>query len=73
MVVTRGPGLQYDSPKKNHPIGAILGRKNIAQSAHLVDIPYNTALDIWKKYKNTSSMHNLPCSGHLKKVTDHTK
>lgn len=73
MVVTRGPGLQHDSPKKNRLIGAILGGKNIAQSARLVDIPYNTALDIWKKYKNTGSTCNLPCSGRPKKVTDHTK
>jgi hypothetical protein len=50
IVVTKGPGLQHDSLKKNRLIGAILAGKNVAQSARLVGIPYSTALDIWKKY-----------------------
>ena len=51
MVVTRGPGLQHNSLKKIHLIGAILAGKNVAQSACLMHMPYTTALDIWKKYK----------------------
>jgi hypothetical protein len=48
MVVTRGPGLQHNSLKKIHLIGAILAGKNVAQSAHLIGILYSTAIDIWK-------------------------
>jgi hypothetical protein len=51
MVVTRGSALQHNSPRKNCLVGAILGGKNVAESACLMHMPYTTALDIWKKYK----------------------
>ena len=73
MVVTRGSALQHNSPKKNRLVGAILGGKNVAESARLMHMPYSTALDIWKKYKKTGSTHNLARSGHPRTVTDHTK
>ena len=64
---------QHDSLKKNRLVGAILGGKNVAESAHLIHMPYTTALNIWKKYKKTGSTHNLAHSSHPRTVTDHTK
>jgi hypothetical protein len=66
-------GHQHDTPKKNHLVGAIKAGKNVAQAAHLLEMPYSTTSDIWKKYKKMGLTRNLPHSGHSHKLRDPTK
>lgn len=73
MALAETKGCQHDTSKKNQLIGAIRSGKTIAQSARLVDMPYSTASDIWKKYRKTGSTRNLPRSGRPSKLTEATK
>lgn len=62
-------GHQYDTAEKNQLIGAILSGKNVAQSARLLNMPYLTVSDIWKKYKKIGSTENHLQSGRPPKLT----
>lgn len=61
---------QHGTPKKNQLVGAIRAGKSIAESSLLFSIPYSTARDIWKRYKNTGSTENYLRSGRPTKLSD---
>lgn len=73
MVSTRRPNTQYDSPKKNRLIGAILAGKKVAEAARMMDMPWSTASDIWKKFQETGTTHNRYRSGRPQKVDSRTE
>lgn len=73
MVSTWHQSTQYDSPRKNRLIGAILGGKKVAAAARMMDMPWSMASDIWKKYNQTGTTHNRRCPGRPKILDDRTE
>jgi transposase len=60
---------QHDSPRKNRFIGAVQSGLSITKAAADNNISRTAGSDIWHKFLETGSTHNLPCSGRPTKVT----
>lgn len=58
MVNTRGPRTQDSAAKKDQLVGTILAGKKIAQAARMFDMPWTTANNIWKKYRESGNTEN---------------
>lgn len=69
MANTRGPRTQHSAAKKDQLVGAILAGKKIAQAARMFNMPWTTAHDIWKKYRESGNTENRHRSGRPRKTT----
>lgn len=63
----------HNSPKKNRFIGALQAGLSISKAAKENDIPYATAHNLVKKFRETGSTHRRPGSGRPAKLTDRVK
>lgn len=63
MTISKPKRVEHDSPKKNWFIGMMLGGAKLTQAAQQIGLPKSMAHDLWKKYKDTGTTRNHPCSG----------
>jgi len=61
---------EHDAAKKNQFIGAMLSSKNLKQSAQLLDIPYETARKIWRRFREEGHVENHPRTDQPHAVDD---
>ena len=64
MTANKTACIQHDTPTKNRFIGAMEATEKLCESAATYGIKPSTALNLWTKYKNTSTTKNIPHSGH---------
>ena len=73
MTASKTARIQHDTPTKNRFIGAMEATGKLRESAATYGIKPSTALNLWTKYKNTSTTKNIPRSGHPPKLSDRGK